>query len=58
MRPWSSIPIVENHELLVALPAVLLRLEPHPYASLGAPYGPDHDPFRLRSGVVDRLVQA
>lgn len=58
MRPWSSIPIAESHESLVALPADLLRLEPHPYASLGAPYGAEADPFRLRSGVLERLLRA
>jgi len=58
MRPWSSIPIAESHESLVALPVDLLRLEPHPYARLGAPYGAEADPFRLRSGVLDRLLQA
>jgi D-alanyl-D-alanine dipeptidase len=36
----------------------LHRLEPHPYASLGAPYGEDVCPFRLRQGVVARLLLA
>ncbi len=58
MRPWSSLPIQENHEPLVALPEQLLRIEPHPYAALGAPYGLELSPFRLRRGVVDRLLQA
>lgn len=58
MRPWSPIPIEECHEALVPLPAELLRLEPHPYASLGAPYGNGASPFRLRQGVVERLVRA
>ena len=58
MRPWSSLPIQENHEPLVALPEQLLRIEPHPYAALGAPYGLELSPFRLRQGVVDRLIQA
>ena len=58
MRPWSSIPIVEAGEPLLALPPELLRLEPHPYASLGAPYGSGGSPFRLRSGVVGRLLEA
>jgi D-alanyl-D-alanine dipeptidase len=58
MRPWSSLPIQENHEPLVALPEQLLRIEPHPYAALGAPYGLELSPFRLRQGVVDRLLQA
>ena len=58
MRPWSSVPIQENLEELVALPPELQCLEPHPYAALGAPYGAGLSPFRLRQGVVDRLLQA
>ena len=58
MRPWSSVPIQENLEDLVALPPELQCLEPHPYAALGAPYGAGLSPFRLRQGVVDRLLQA
>lgn len=57
-RPWYGIPIVPSHEPLVPLPAALLRLEPHPYAALGAPYGPGQSPFALRRGVVARLLQA
>jgi D-alanyl-D-alanine dipeptidase len=40
------------------LPPPLHRLEPHPYASLGAPYGSGACPFRLRQGVVERLLGA
>ena len=58
MRPWSDRPIEDCLEPLQALPAMLLRLEPHPYASLGAPYATGTDPFRLRSGVVARLLKA
>ena len=58
MRPWSFVPIQENHEALVPLPADLHCMEPHPYAALGAPYGAGLSPFRLRQGVVDRLLQA
>jgi D-alanyl-D-alanine dipeptidase len=58
LRPWSPIPIVEAGEPLVPLPRPLHRLEPHPYASLGAPYGADACPFRLRQGVVERLLVA
>ena len=35
-----------------------MRLTPHPYVSAGAPYGSNADPFRLRSGVVSRLLRA
>jgi D-alanyl-D-alanine dipeptidase len=58
LRPWNSIPITEVDEPLQKIPTALLRLEPHPYAALGAPYGPDASPFRLRQGVVTRLLQA
>ena len=58
MRPWSDRPIAECREPLQALPADLLRLEPHPYMAVGAPYGRGADPFRLRVGVVQRLLKA
>ncbi len=58
LRPWSPVPIHDCAEPLVELPAGLLRLEPHPYAALGAPYGVGASPFRLRSTVVERLLQA
>jgi D-alanyl-D-alanine dipeptidase len=58
LRPWNSIPIAEVEEPLQEIPAALLRLEPHPYAALGAPYGAAASPFRLRQGVVSRLLQA
>ena len=58
MRPWSVIPIHELGEPLEELPAGLLRLEPHPYQALGAPYGPGASPFRLRRTVVERLLAA
>jgi D-alanyl-D-alanine dipeptidase len=58
LRPWSPIPIREGGEPLLDLPRELLRLEPHPYAALGAPYGAGASPFRLRRGVIERLLQA
>ena len=58
MRPWSLIPIHECGEPLLPLPAELHRLEPHPYARLGAPYGEGVSPFRLRQGVITRLLEA
>jgi D-alanyl-D-alanine dipeptidase len=57
-RPWSALPIHDDGEPLEELPPELLRLEPHPYASLGAPYGEGASPFRLRSGVIQRLLAA
>jgi D-alanyl-D-alanine dipeptidase len=58
MRPWSPIPIEECGEPLQALPPALLRIEPHPYIALGAPYGASGNPFQLRLGVVQRLLDA
>ncbi|MEC8213786.1 MAG: M15 family metallopeptidase [Cyanobacteriota bacterium] len=58
MRPWNDRPIVDCREPLQPLPPSLLRLQPHPYVQAGAPYGPGSDPFRLRSGVIKRLLMA
>ena len=58
MRPWSPIPIEDCGEPLQALPPALLRMEPHPYLALGAPYGTSGNPFQLRLGVVQRLLDA
>ncbi|MEY4431250.1 MAG: hypothetical protein RLZZ533_1186 [Cyanobacteriota bacterium] len=58
LRPWSHIPIADNGEPLLPLPAALWRLEPHPYVAVGAPYGAQGSPFRLRQGVIDRLLTA
>ena len=58
MRPWSPIPIEDCGEPLQALPPALLRMEPHPYIMLGAPYGASGNPFQLRLGVVQRLLDA
>ena len=57
-RPWSDLPIVECGEPLVSLEPGVRCLRPHPYASLGAPYGPGVDPFVLRRGVAERLMAA
>ncbi|MCP9926915.1 M15 family metallopeptidase [Cyanobium sp. CH-040] len=57
-RPWNAIPIRDAGEPLEPLPEALWRLEPHPYAALGAPYGDSGSPFRLRSGVIRRLLEA
>jgi D-alanyl-D-alanine dipeptidase len=58
LRPWSPIPIRDSGEPLDELPDALLRLEPHPYVAVGAPYGSGASPFRLRRGVIERLLQA
>lgn len=58
MRPWNPIPILGSPDPLAALPPELLRIEPHPYRRLGAPYGPGACPFRLRPAVIARLLEA
>ena len=58
MRPWSPIPIEDCGEPLQPLPPDLLRMDPHPYVALGAPYGASGNPFQLRLGVVQRLLDA
>ena len=58
MRPWSPIPIEECGEPMQDLPREFLRMEPHPYMALGAPYGASGNPFQLRQGVVQRLLKA
>jgi zinc D-Ala-D-Ala dipeptidase len=57
MKPYQYLPIQDNAEPLVELPAKFARCEPHAYARLGAPYT-DYSPFALRQGVIDRLTQA
>ncbi|MFO7630189.1 MAG: D-alanyl-D-alanine dipeptidase, partial [Prochlorococcaceae cyanobacterium] len=57
-RPWNQLPIQSCDEPLLELPTALLRLEPHPYQALGAPYGEGLSPFRLREGVLRRLLLA
>jgi len=58
LRPWSPVPIRDCGEPLQELPLQLQRLEPHPYVAVGAPYGEGASPFRLRSGVIQRLLEA
>jgi D-alanyl-D-alanine dipeptidase len=58
LKPYQTLPIQDNGDPLIPIPPDPLRLlTPHPYESLGAPYG-DRSPFYLRSEVVDRLLQA
>ncbi|MFQ6537235.1 MULTISPECIES: M15 family metallopeptidase [Aphanothece] len=58
LRPWNGLAIQPSSEPLCPLPAELLRLEPHPYSALGAPYGAAAGPFQLRQGVIERLLMA
>ena len=39
LRPWHSILIDDCGEFLRPLRSVVICMEPHPYVSLGAPYG-------------------
>lgn len=57
-RPWHSVSIDDCGESLRPLRSVLTCMEPHPYVSLGAPYGNGADPFCLRQGVRSRLLAA
>jgi D-alanyl-D-alanine dipeptidase len=58
MKPYQRIAIVDCAEPLVDLPTDrFARVEPHPYAALGAPYG-QRSPFAVRQGVRDRLLVA
>ena len=56
-KPYQNIPIVDCQEPLVAIPEHVLKILPHPYISLGAPYG-DRSPFFLREGILARLEQS
>ncbi len=57
MKPYQSVPIVECHEPLHLIPQGILVTQPHPYQSLGAPYGKS-SPFCLRQGVLGALLNA
>ncbi len=57
-RPWSDRPIRDCGESLQKIPPTLFCLKPHPYLSVGAPYSDEQDPFRLREGVLFRLLKA
>ncbi len=57
-RLWNDLKILDCLEIIEELPSSILCLEPHPYVSLGAPYGRNCDPWRLRVGVIHRLLDA
>ncbi len=54
MKPYQNIPIAECGEPLVAIADDIIRIDPHPYIALGAPYG-DRSPFWVRQGILERL---
>ncbi len=58
LRPWHAIPILHSKEPLIPLPKEIRCLKPHPYSSLGAPYGEHVSPWVLRENLVERLVMA
>ncbi len=57
-RPWTDFPISDCGEPLEFLPDSLYCLRPHPYQSLGAPYGEGQCPWKLRFGLISLLHQA
>ncbi|WP_271253340.1 M15 family metallopeptidase [Pseudanabaena sp. Chao 1811] len=61
MKPYQHIPIADCNEPLVALSSDLdsgiITIDPHPYMSLGAPYG-DRSPFFVRQGILERLQKS
>lgn len=58
VKPYHHIPIQECHEPLVELlPEAIAFVTPHPYQTIGAPYGAQ-SPFWVRRGVRDRLLRA
>ncbi len=57
MKPYQNIAIAECHEPLVAIPDHILKINPHPYMSLGAPYG-DRSPFFVRLGILEGLQRS
>ena len=56
-KPYQNIPITECQEPLVPIPDHVLKILPHPYISLGAPYS-DHSPFFVREGVLAKLEKS
>ena len=57
MKPYQNIPIADCREPLVEIPDHFFKINPHPYMSLGAPYG-DRSPFFLRQGILERLQKS
>ncbi|PZV16821.1 MAG: D-alanyl-D-alanine dipeptidase [Pseudanabaena sp.] len=57
MKPYQNTPISECNEPLVAIPDYILKINPHPYMTLGAPYG-DRSPFFVRQGILERLQKS
>ena len=58
LKPWQKIPILHSSESLIDLPEQFFRIDPHQYLALGAPYGENVTPWRLRAEVIRRLLYA
>ncbi len=58
LRPWNKLIIRECGESLQNIPAELNCVCPHPYQSIGAPYGEGINPWMLRTEVIKRLIEA
>ena len=57
LRPIiTSCPIVDSGENLIELPAHLRLPTPHPYKSVGAPYG-EYSPWFLRESVLAKVLR-
>ena len=54
MKPYQNIPIAECGEPLVAIADDIIKIKPHAYVTLGAPYA-DRNPFFVRQGILERL---
>jgi D-alanyl-D-alanine dipeptidase len=57
MKPYQNIAIAECNEPLVAIASNIITIDPHPYMSLGAPYG-DRSPFWVRQGILEKLQKS
>ena len=57
MKIWNKIPIKENKDRLIDIPNHFKFINPHPYLSLGAPYKDKDFIWKLREGVVNRLLK-
>ena len=57
MKPYQNILIADCGEPLVAIADQFIKIDPHPYISLGAPYG-DRSPFFVRLGILERLQRS
>ena len=57
MKPYQNILITDCGEPLVAIADQFIKIDPHPYIALGAPYG-DRSPFFVRLGILERLQRS